>query len=389
MAHAGAELRDLLVAGSVLALALLVSALWLRTVRPSHDANERHRDRYLDGLRALAALAVMASHYGGQISFALTGTAATQVFHNMGTAGVQVFFALTGYLFTRKAVAARGQLAVRPFMLARIRRIVPMYTAAVAFSIALVCVVTRHEPVALGRLARQAVALFAFGFVLDGAPQIKSVPYVEVLGTIWSLPFEWLFYLFVPVLAVLVASPRMLAAAGAIAAVYFATLMTDGRGDVFCPFFLPGVLVGLLPAERLAVSGPVRRWCAPVAGLVTAAAVLPGVQDFSPLRLLLMTLLFAAVVLGRPAALAARPVAFLGDISYSVYLMHFPLLYATLAVLRALDPGGGAPLLWAAAFLVMSGVVIAVSAVTWRWIEQPFLRRGEPLPSAALAMPLA
>ena len=419
MAHAGAELRDLAVAGSLLALALLVSGLWQRAVAQPPTAAGQHRDRFLDGLRAVAAIAVMASHYGGNIVFALTGAAATPVFHNLGTCGVQVFFALTGFLFTRKAVAARGQLVVRPFLLARLRRIVPMYAAAVAFSVALVCVVTRAEPVAWQQLARQTVALFSFGFVLDGAPQIKNVPYVDVLGTIWSLPFEWLFYLFVPVLAVLVASPRMLAAAGVVLAVYFGLLMTDGRGDVFCPFFLPGVLVGLLAElpslaslSSLLQGGEGRvRWVVTQHGAVdrptspnplpprraggegrktiavvvlALAAVLPGVQNFTPLRLLLMTLLFGAMVLARPALLERRAVVFLGDISYSIYLMHFPLLYAALAVLRGLDPAGAAPLWRAAALFAASGAVVAVSAVTWRWIEYPFLHRsGAPVPVLA------
>jgi peptidoglycan/LPS O-acetylase OafA/YrhL len=388
LAFAGAELRDLLVAGSVLAVALLVSLLWLRVVAPPASAAGQHRDRFLDGLRAVAAISVMASHYGGQISFALTGAAATPVFHNLGTCGVQMFFALTGYLFTRKAVAARGHLVVGPFLRARLRRIVPMYTAAVAFSVALVCVVTRHEPVRWHQLARQTIALLSFGFVLDGAPSIKSVPYVDVLGTIWSLPFEWLFYLFVPVLAALVASPRMLAVAGVVLAVYFAKLMTDGRGDVFCPFFLPGVLVGLL-AERPPLAALSSHFHggegskAFVIVLVLAlVAVVAGVQDFTPARLLLMTVLFGCVVMTRPAVLERPAIAFLGDISYSIYLMHFPLLYATLAVLRGVDPAGAAPVWWAGTLLAMCGVVAAVSAVTWRCIERPFLVRDAAPPAA-------
>jgi peptidoglycan/LPS O-acetylase OafA/YrhL len=335
------------------------------------------------------------------------------VFHNLGTAGVQVFFALTGYLFTRKAVAARGQLALRPFLVARVRRIVPMYTAAVAFSIALVCVVTRHEPVAWGRLLRQSWQLYAFGFVLDGSPTIKSVPYADVLGTIWSLPFEWLFYLFVPVLAALVTSRWLLAVAAAALAVYFGNLMSDGRGDVFCPFFLPGVLAGLVPVwnapspcgrlgggvprERGSVRADpsprplpqgewegLRRLMAVAALLLTAAAVLPGVQNFTPSRLLLMTALFGAVLLARPDVLAWPVIALLGDISYSIYLIHFPILFAVNAALHALDPAGAVPLGWAAAFLAASGVVVVTSAVTYRWIEMPFLHRRA---AAAAAVP--
>jgi len=231
--------------------------------------------------------------------------------------------------------------------------------------------------------------------VLDGAPQIKSVPYTDVLGAIWSLPFEWLFYLFVPVLAVVVASPRLLVAAALVLAVYFGLLMTDGRGDVFCPFFLPGVLAALIPVWNSPSPCPLptgegekrHRLVAVAALLLAALAVLPGVQNFTPARLLLMTLLFGAVVLARPALLERPAVGFLGDISYSIYLLHFPVLFAVLAALRALDPAGAAPLGWAATFLGAAAAVVALSAVTWRWVELPFLRRGRSaVPVAAPAM---
>ncbi len=366
MSRAGTEFFDLLVAGSVLALAVLVSAALLRVVVPA-AANAAHRDRYLDGLRGVAAVGVMASHFGGNMAYALAPAQQTALFHNCGTAGVQVFFALTGYLFTRKAVAARGHLALPGFFANRVRRIVPMYSAAVVLSIALVCLITWREPVAWGRLARQTVALYAYGFVLDGSPQIKSVPYVDVIGTIWTLPFEWGFYFTVPFLAVLATSWRMLAAAGVVAGVYFAVLMTDGRGDVFSVFFLPGVLMGLLPAAPIARG---RTTLAAIAGLLALAAILGGEQDFTPARLLLMGLVFAGVVLARPALLSYRPVAFLGDISYSVYLLHFPVLFVIKAMLTL---GGPGPLHVAAILLAGSGAVIVLSAVTYRYIEQPFL----------------
>jgi peptidoglycan/LPS O-acetylase OafA/YrhL len=361
-------------AALVFAASLAVAAALLRMARAAPGASAWHRERHLDGLRGLAAVAVLASHFAHDMAQAVgagVGSGAlTYVFHNLGTVGVQVFFALTGFLFTRKAVAASGDIAIRAFFVARLRRIVPMYAFAIALSIAAVCWATWQEPVAIGQLARQALALFAYGFTLDGAPAIKSVPYVQVIGTIWSLPFEWGFYLFVPVLAALVRSWRLLAAAGLVAGVYFANLMWTGT-DVFSPFFLPGILLGLLPLERWRPSGRARTALAGVALLLALACVLPGEQNFTPIRLLLMTLLFAAIVLAAPAALAARPVAYLGDISYSVYLLQFPLLFT---LHQWLDPAGLPAWLRAVSLLAGAALVVAASALTWRMVERPFLR---------------
>jgi peptidoglycan/LPS O-acetylase OafA/YrhL len=152
--------------------------------------------------------------------------------------------------------------------------------------------------------------------------------------------------------------------------VYFANLMWTGT-DVFSPFFLPGILLGLLPLERWRPSGRARTALAGVALLLALACVLPGEQNFTPIRLLLMTLLFAAIVLAAPAALAARPVAYLGDISYSVYLLQFPLLFT---LHQWLDPAGLPAWLRAVSLLAGAALVVAASALTWRMVERPFLR---------------
>ncbi len=332
-----------------------------------------HRDRYLDGLRALAAISVLASHYGNNIAGSL-GYAVSSVFHNLGTFGVQVFFAITGLLFTRKAVAARGEIALAPFAAARLRRIVPMYTLAIALSAAIAVIAQRGVPTTAAHLLRETIALYGFGFVLDGAPTIRGLPYVEVIGTIWSLPFEWLFYLFVPLLAVALRDWRIAAAAAAVLALYYGNRMWGGAADVFLPFFLPGILLGLLPRQTLPPE--LRLGLALAAIALALLAVLPGDQNFTPLRLAAMTAFFACAVLAAPSALARPGVARLGDISYSVYLLHFPALFVTRAILDSPRIALFAPAPRALAFLAVAALVIFASAATFRWVEQPFMRRA-------------
>ncbi len=349
------------------------AACWLaglacRRIVPLPPA--RQRDRWLDGLRGLAALCVLASHYGTNVAGSL-GFAVTPVFHNLGTFGVQVFFAITGYLFTRKAISARGHLAVAPFLSARLRRIVPMYSVAILLAVAL-AVLTRPFAGA-AHLLRETIALYAFGFVLEGAPTINGLPYTDVIGTIWTLPFEWLFYLFVPVLAVLVPSWRSLAVTAVVLAAYYGNRMWDGGAEMFTPFFLPGVLLGLLPNRP--PSGVPRRLLAATALALALLAILPGSQNFTAARLLLMCGFFAAIVFAAPDSLAWPGVAMLGDISYSVYLLHFPALFAARAVFDSPGVALFAPWPRTAALLAVAALVILLSAVTFRVIERPFLRR--------------
>jgi peptidoglycan/LPS O-acetylase OafA/YrhL len=363
--------------GVVFAVCLATGAAARRLA--GSDPAAAHRDRYLDGLRAVAAVSVLASHFGPNIAGSL-GFAATGLFHNLGTFGVQVFFAITGLLFTRKAVAARGQLAVAPFALARVRRIVPMYSLAIALSVLIACVAQRGVPTGAGRIIREAIALYGFGFVQNGAPSIRGLPYVEVIGTIWSLSFEWAFYALVPLLAVIVQSRRWLTAAAAALAAYYGNQMCDGAADVFMPFFLPGIVMGLLP--RISVSRQLRHALTAVAVVLAVCAIGPGRQGFTAIRLATMTLLFAAAVLAEPRVLTRPDVAFVGDISYSVYLLHYPVLFVTRALLDSPPIGLFAPYPRALVFAGMAALVIAASALTFRCVEQPFMRRGRSVAAA-------
>jgi len=224
------------------------------------------------------------------------------------------------------------------------------------------------------RVLRESVALYAFGFILDGSPSIRDLNYVEVIGTIWTLPFEWLFYLFVPVLAVVVRSGRAMAWVAAGLALYYGNRMWDGTADVFTPFFLPGVLLGLRPVAEL--PGGRRMVLGATALFLALCAILPGNQNFSPARLAVMTGFFAVAVYGAPRLLARAGIARLGDISYSVYLLHFPALFVTRAVLDSPRVALFAPYPRAAAFLGVAALVIGLSSATYRWIERPFLRRA-------------
>jgi len=78
----------------------------------------------------------------------------------------------------------------------------------------------------------------------------------------------------------------------------------------------------------------------------------------------------------------ARPLVYMGDISYSFYLWHMPLLYLVREH-GLLQPGALGVLLNVA---MLAPVTIAAAAVTYRWVEQPAMRRRERRPQAAHAL---
>ncbi len=321
----------------------------------------KHRPE-LDGLRGIAILAVLASH--AQVpGVSLVG----------GLAGVTLFFALSGYLITGLLLAewdARQQIDLRRFYLRRGLRLFP------ALAVVVVAVVIGSALgiwVAVGgdvdvRFAIPVVILYLSDFVVAGGR-------LGVLGHTWSLAVEEQFYLlwpFILILALRAADRRSIAAA----AILVAVLVTPWRavlvmtGDLAHAWWWPdthadALLLGCAVA-LLAVRLPSWAGWLGLAGIVlTLVAWQPdgAIAWFAPIA----TIASVLAVAGCPAALRWSPLAYIGRISYGIYLWHYLLIW------------------WGLPWPVVVGISVLVASLSYALIERPFLRlkdRLRPLPGA-------
>lgn len=331
----------------------------------------------LDGLRGLVALCVVFHHSIMGVIFAVAGTSGAPIdnFQNqLGSAAVAIFFMISAYLFCGDLLRKDGRLPVLRFFENRAMRIVPLYLACVG---GLTFFALARQDFALvvspDKLLRETVRWLLFNFVPTYT--INGVVVSGLLGQFWSLRYEWLLYLCLPVLAW---GMRRTGSAVPL----FAGLALLSAFDGFFAFFTAGAAAAAL----VGVDGPRARIVWLGAGAVGIAAVLFLLHDSTgwPAAILLLPF-FVAVVQGSGpfALLAARPLRFLGEISYSLYLTHgfAAALFVGLAgeLIATASPIG--------AFLLMlgrgvSGVLLAV--VAYLLIERPTMRR-RPV-TAALAI---
>jgi peptidoglycan/LPS O-acetylase OafA/YrhL len=364
----------------------------------------------LDGLRGLAVLAVMLLHFTTEMTPAAGSLAAgLRGAMQFGWVGVDLFFVLSGFLITGILVDnRRSERFFGAFYARRALRILPVYYAALI-------VVFHVLPRVYGQLAPPSDAT-ELSFWLFAA-NVRDMPHdlAKVVGHFWSLAIEEQFYLLWPLVIVLCSRARAQWIALGVLAIDPLLRVVALRAGVsgstvyhFTPFRLDGLAMGALVALTLrAPRGPgLVSWVAPracLAGLVLfvvlnlrvalpepIAGQLRFALGFSALALLFGGLLGLVVTAPHArvtsAVLVWPPLVLLGTYSYSIYLMHVPLMRVASALgLSQTKPLAGAgPLLWMLAYpAIMVSLSLVAAQIVWHGYEKHFLSLKSRFPYAA------
>lgn len=344
----------------------------------------------LDGIRAIAILAVLVYHAAPG---ALPG----------GFTGVDVFFVLSGYLIASVILydLRDGTFTMREFYLRRVQRLLPNAATTVLVTVALAAVLL--PPLEAAGTARHGVwtllnvsNLYIWRNV--GGYWGNSGEYTPFLHT-WSLAVEEQFYAFFPAVLLVLSRRRAARIVGVIALLVLGSFALSLWGSSHKPgatfYLLPTrawepLLGALLAAIRVpsSASSPIRPFASTrvttavgwlgLGSIVAGSFVASGAVPFPGVVGLLPTLgsaaVIAAVAEGQgslSSLLSRRPLPFIGQLSYSLYLWHWP----GIVFGRFLSEFDGYPKRQAELVGLGAGIVAAV--VAFYVIEQPLRRRGE------------
>ena len=365
----------------------------------------------LEGMRAIAVLAVVITH-AGFLSGITGGQRMAGLVARMDF-GVAIFFVLSGFLLylphARHSLGLGRAPTLREYAIRRLARIYPAFLLCLVGTF-LVVPVARREPV--GDWAATTALVQTLRVSWQIAP----------LNHLWSLSTEVAFYLALPLLAWLsrVGAPasgrammrRQALRVGALALVawVFRALVDAGHvGSLAALSWLPahldwfaaGMLLALLRVGateaqwstrlvRMISDAPLASRCLAVALLWLATTQLAGPYDLRPATgaedmLKHLVYLVAAACIVAPSALdgsdavsralSTRWMVWFGTISYAVFLWHLPVMFAVQSGLNLPLFGGH---FWLTVALTLA-VTIPVSALSWYLVEHPVLRVAHQL----------
>lgn len=328
-------------------------------------------------LRGIAALMVLVYHIGNEFSDrAFPGSLPD---FGAGSAGVDIFFVVSGFIMVHSTAAAFGAPGAPSLFLARrVVRLVPLYWIVTTVFVVVMLHQARHGGLS-HETGRWIAASYAFLFYPHGAEQGDFPLYAQG----WTLNFEMFFYAcFAAVLpfrraAALGGLAVGLVALSGLGLVVALPWPVDRWANTNILEFVLGLGLAVVHARGFRVSLPVAVVLA-AAGFATFVVTVASVDDWLPYRGLVWgppaCAVVAAATLYRPkrGGLARAALERLGDASYALYLVHYAFFVGLGDALgRYTSVPSLPPALYGA--LCFFGA-IALSFAVHRWLERPITR---------------
>lgn len=343
----------------------------------------------LNGIRAIAALAVVLSHitvylYRFNLNPHLIGTLpnGNPKGIDLSDFGVTIFFALSGFLITYLLLAENRQqtISVKNFYIRRILRIWPLYYTYLILAL----VVSR-----LGNVPHESISDLFYFFFAPNVPKSFQLP-SDLLGHYWSLGVEEQFYLFWPVF-VRVFHRRLFWATSALFSVFIALKLlayAAFSGSVFHTAMYVNrfdcMMLGALGAHlyfhnhTLFIRLTTHRLVQAAGWLVIALAAtnqfhIANIFDHEIMAVVTVVLILGQIKGTGLLNLNTRLFDFLGKISYGIYVIH-PLVIFGLGWLLSGWVAAGAWYHYVLVYIVSVGSTIGIAHLSYQYMEKPFLK---------------
>jgi len=364
-------------------VAFLTSSAVVRWILPEKlkaELGSGDRNIPIDGIRGYLAFGVYVHHCLLTWIFLRDGHL-TSPPHNfefqLGATSVALFFMITAFLFWGRALAKAG-LDLKSFFISRLFRIYPLYL----FALCLICAGVAYKTNWAMLEPGTRIAVEVGKWLCFRTPDINSYPAIQIDAVTWTLLYEAWFYLSLPLLVGIFlkryAAWKSIVALGIIALLFkFNHLQIN-----IAAAFLGGIVALYWRAEEKRIALARTHMAAVVALVSLACVVLFLYRPWNPFGIVLLSIFFTVIASGNTlfGFLKLRSGLWLGEISYSIYLLHAIVLWVVMEnALSHLSTFHLTSTWFAVSAIGITPILVLISSASYLLIERPLIEIGRRL----------
>jgi peptidoglycan/LPS O-acetylase OafA/YrhL len=337
----------------------------------------------IDGLRGFLAFFVFLCHSSVWYFYLRTGewdVPPSNLYTHFGESSVSLFFMITGFLFFSKLIDGRtksidwGRLFV-----SRVLRLAPLYFFAVSIVFLLVFILSDWS---LNESIRDLIVgmIRWLGFSILANPDINELEntWIIIAGVTWSLPYEWLYYFSLPLLALAVGVLPPTAYLG-LSLVCVAFLLTWVDASIHILSFMGGIAAAFHVRWDAFQRFAVGKLASVIALACLAAAVGFFPSAYGVVPILLLTVFFTLIASGNSlfGILLSPTSRTFGDFAYSMYLLHGIALFVIFNFVLGLPQSRELSVIqhWSIV-MGITPVLICTCFLTYKFIERPAMQNA-------------
>lgn len=366
-------INDVLLPLFILCIIITVKVLNKIPTTQLNAFDSLYRHSPLDGLRGLLASMVFLHHFYITYTWKTTGNwirPEGNLMNNTGAVSVSLFFLITGYLFLN--MLQKPTMDWKKLYLSRIKRIMPLYYL-VSLIIIVITLITIDTTYTTQELIKWLIHWLTFrGDDLAGFPTATMIAAVN-----WTLIYEWGFYLALPAIYAITRKKipsKLVLVVTVLLCIWVSKHTNNSLYLLFAVSY--GAIHFKQPIQRLIQH---RITLLNILLPLLLIVILCFTKAYTFPQKLLLGILFSFIVNGYSFfnILNNRSLKLLGDTSYSIYLLHGLVLYIAFTLLPGFD-FTQSRLHYFLTFPVIFVIVIAISFLSYLYIERPFLSKKHP-----------
>jgi peptidoglycan/LPS O-acetylase OafA/YrhL len=348
-----------------------------------------NKNRYesIDGLRGFLAIAVFIHHSSIWFQYLQINSweiPKSKFYNQLGQISVSFFFMITVFLFISKLLNTKSEkINWNSIFISRFFRIVPLYIFSITLLILIIFLMNNWElNVSISRFFKELFFWITFTLFRNITINNSDYTYIINAGVVWSLTYEWLFYFSLPLISVFIYK-KITSKIYLIISLIFILLFF--KFNIYNQHHLLSLLGGAIAPFLIKYTTKKINFNTPlISALILLLVTLVFYFDDSNNYIckLLLIIIFNLIALGNNVfgILKSSTLKFLGEISYSIYLIHGIIIFSVMYFFFSLEEAKKlTPLNFYFTILVITPILVFICFSTYNYIEKPFINLSKKL----------